>query len=453
MATPNTLKITDGTTTVDFIADSAYHVLRYAPAVATRFPAALVGRGVYSDVIDEMEIGVSGSTLLTKLKDLQNLLDQSVRWSRGEPVAAVNIVYEPESSSALLDAVILGAPGPNEPMIELPDDFPETPLYQYATVRLRFKRSGLWLGDNETKTVAGSANPTVLVMGAFGDLDIESPVILKLVGTPTPESIVWNSFILMTSALTSAGATSRLQILNAEGMALGAYTSVADSANEARNTNILRYTPAGTGAVDSDTENLTTPDTSARRWAMFINYSNNGSTSYKIRGNIHEEHQYSTTPWTAIAGGASDPKWIYLGSASLNNAITKVSVTIQASAASSSIDIDSVAMLAVDNEATDRAIAILPKTAGLATGADDLVIDHRLETHIQPAVYIDSTARVNQIYLGDARLYMRGKYMAVVWLATGGNAAGDWRATNPASGTVLSLGFEATRTVGLLTPK
>jgi hypothetical protein len=95
----------------------------------------------------------------------------------------------------------------------------------------------------------------------------------------------------------------------------------------------------------------------------------------------------------------------------------------------------------------------LPKTAGLATGADDLVIDHRLETHIAPAVYIDSAAKVNQIYRGDARLYMRGKYMAVVWLATGGNAVGDWRATNPSSGAVLSLGFEATRTVGLLTPK
>jgi hypothetical protein len=186
---------------------------------------------------------------------------------------------------------------------------------------------------------------------------------------------------------------------------------------------------------------------------MFINYRNNGGTAYKIRGNIHETHQYTTTPWSFIAGGASDPKWIYLGSVSLNEAIVKVSITVQADTAASNINFDSIAMLAVDNEATDRAIAILPKDVGLATGADDLVIDHRLETHLTPAVYIDSAAKVNQIYQGDARLYMRGKHIAVVWLATGGNAAGDWRATNPASGTVLALGFEATRAVGLLTPK
>src|SRR3990170_3534484 len=100
MATNTYLVITDGTTTVT-IADGAGGATNYkfaygtwAPAVAPLRRSQLGGRGPYGDVIEEMQLHITGSTVpnaLANLATLAQLLDQAERWSRGENVSAVLI--------------------------------------------------------------------------------------------------------------------------------------------------------------------------------------------------------------------------------------------------------------------------------------------------------------------------------------------------------------------------
>lgn len=444
---PTILKISDGTTTVDFVAStSAYAVTRWNPAVARRRDNLLGGRGPYEDVYEEMEITIHGTDALAQLSSLQDLLDQSTRWARGEPVSAVLLHYQPESTSTELKSTILGAA--DREMIELPGNFPDAPAYDYIEpIVLRFKRMGWWLGESVTGTSSSVQHPTVATISLTTSVSIESPVKLKLSDGALNDAGIDESFILMVSAATTTAAATRLLLLEAETLTTTAYTTALDAVSEARGNAVLRYTPTTTAFVESGRKTYTTEtDQGIKRWGVYLSYRNNSTTSgYQVRGLINVNEK---TPTLVIPEGTSLPTWAYMGSVVSDRPLLLASLEVAATATGGTIDFDVLAFMAMDGTATPNAIVPVPKSYGGSVADYDGTIDHRLLSHNSPSLWIDAGLGEAQGWRGDATFVMRGAAVAAVWLATDSTA---W--VQNKAGTPISSTFIATRLEGHLTPE
>ena len=446
------------TAEVDFVADAAYRVVSWSPAVAQRRVGDLGGRGPYEDVEEEMTIVITGASALSKLQTLMGTLDQAARWARGEPVGKVLFRYQPTAGSPELRAVVLGGGE-----VELPDKYALAPtLTVIDPVVVRFRRSALWLGDDEVKTDTTTGNPEVGVTSVFTPLQVAAPIKVEIEGLLGKETIVGDTFVLVTSGENAATAGKRIVVVAAEGLATsGYYTSVGDSANKARGT-VLRLTPGDAGAY-YDTIALSvgsTTDQYARRWGVFLNYRNNSATtSWRIGArlwNNYNANGVADTHMVVVPAGVSEPKWVFVGAASLPDSLERITLSIWASAASGTLDIDDVVLLAMDYPDCDRAIAVMNRAGNntISTTAD-LVIDHRLLERLSPAVYVQTGSAGGSWwpYQGDATLYMREGCLAVAvaWLATDAVVGSYWRATS--GGAAQSPSVRVTRTEAFLTPE
>jgi len=138
----------------------------------------------------------------------------------------------------------------------------------------------------------------------------------------------------------------------------------------------------------------------------------------------------------------SDPKWVYAGS--LTASAPNFYIAITASAASGSLDIDTI--VGLDAATLDaRVIAIGDGVGDIVTSpAPNLIIDHRLATHSSPLIkWYDAIA-----YQGNAYLSTPYDQIKVTVLAAIG---GYWTAVNPSSGnlaTSLTYSFRK----GVLSP-
>lgn len=449
------LKISDGTTTVDFASStSGYSVTRWNPAVAKRRSDLLGGRGPYEDTVEEMELTIHATDAMTKLKTLQGLLEQSQRWARGEPVSAVLLHYQPESTSTEYKSTILGASTGD--MVQLPRNFLMTPVMDYIDpVTIRFRRLGLWLGASATATSSAAEHPTTLTVNLTTSVPFESPVVLKLASAARSDRGAPPSFILMASGATTTEAATRLLVIEAENLHLSGgsgYGTAADTTNKARGGVVLRYTPASGGWVDSAVASVySSSDNNARRWGVFLNYRNNSTAAgYQVK--LRMDNVY--TPVLTVPEGTSNPTWAYLGSTARAIPLQTLELFIKASAASGSIDFDSIVLLAMDSEATARVVA--PVQNELATTvvypAEPVYIDHQLLSRPSAKVWVNVGIGTAQGYRGDATLMMRGAAVACAWLGAGETTSTYWRVTDTA-GTVISSAFTATRLEGRLSPE
>lgn len=152
------LQITDGTTTVDFVADSDYGLLGWPLKVASRRRSKLSERSPYNLVQESLSIFIAGSDAQdaqTNLLNLIKLLDQSQAFANNDTSkTAVRLVYQPNAISAdSFEAVIMG--NNNTPMVQLPR------IYQTSAatatidnISINFLREGLWVESTE-ETVSG----------------------------------------------------------------------------------------------------------------------------------------------------------------------------------------------------------------------------------------------------------------------------------------------------------
>lgn len=440
--------------TVDFINDSAYRLLSWSPAVATRRANILGGRGPYADVVETMRIFIGGADVLSKLTTLTQLMEQAERWSKGEDVNPVILQIQATSTSPLLEAIIHGPPAPGEPTIELPGNFADAPvLSAIDNLTLQFKRSGLWLKLNYSPTTSSSAaNPSALTVTLPTAPSADSPYDISLTNMPWSESVVWNSYVLATSADTAANAAKKLFIIEAESMALGIGTpsSVSDTTNKARGDSVLRFTFASAGNLDSNPVDVSaTAHTSIRRWSLFASCrTNSTTTSFQVKVGIGSDSRYSWGRPVTVAADQNDgnPFWLYLGQVALPSRLKQVALNV-VSDGSGTIDFDSLAILASDSAITSSAVAIPAQSQTAATlGATrKLSINHAMHFGIHPFVYIlDGTKEHFQNYSGNP-VFIAGVNepgLAVAWLACGRYNEAYWRATNT-SGTVLSNQLEA----------
>lgn len=449
------LKISDGTTTVDFLNDAAYRVVRWSPAVAARRQGE-IGRGPYEEVIEEMELFIGGATAAVKLATLRQLMDQAERWGRGENATVVYIHYKLASASTEVTAPIFGPPAPGEPAIILPERYDDNPATQAIDpVVLRFRRLGIWLAASDSAASSSVTHPTTATILLTGTAYADSPYRLSIAGMPWNEEVIWNSFILATNADTTANAAKKLVIVEAETMAagIGEPSSDSDSANKARGNNILNFNFGSAGTIEGTAEDIsasTHPD--VRRWAVFVSCRNNSAVDFRVGMYGASGGRYAFTGWKTVEANANDndPFWMHVGWISLRQQLKFIYLAVEADSPGS-IDFDAVALLASDDPVYDRAVAILADetatTGTTLTGSRVLSVYHALDYDIRPYVYIiQGSDLLSQDYSGDPALFVRADRpaLAVAWLACGRWNTAYWRATD-SSGNVLASAFTAER--------
>lgn len=459
------LKITDGTTTVDFLASAGtYRVTSWSPAVAGRRASEIGGRGPYEDVTEEMRIVVTGATAAASLETLQKLLDQAARWGAGEPVTAVKLHYKATTSSDELRAVILGPAKPGEPMIDLPDAVVDAAAVGVIDgVRLKFRRSGAWLGDEETmQSATAQKNPVVTTISAagFGAVNTDSPYVLTLLGLNN-RAQVYESFFLITSGATDTAAT-RILVFNAKDLAnAGRYTSVSDSYDSVSG-NVLRFTAqtADTTYASTQKQFSSAVLSGARRFAVFANIRNASTGTFTLQvlfSSDSTEQVAATNPITIGTTGYDEPRYAFLGMVSTNAKTDRIAFSMSGDTASQYVDFDSVVVMAVDNPVSDRVIAIPAGGSALnfSPNTYGFKLDHRLETHTTPQAWIDASDTIVMPYNGDISLWMSAGHTVVkfAWLGTGGIYSDRWRVAIDELGTIPSNHVSVARLEAFLIPR
>ena len=466
------LVFTDGTTTVTVQDGSGgatnYPLVRrgWAPAIAGLRASPLAGQTPYDDVTEQMTIEVNGPTAanaLANLATLMKLLEQAARWYRGENETAVLVKFAPHgstvsSTAAPLQAAILGgAAGPSDPGLRLTPEWDEVGRnYVIRNVVVSFTRRGLWLHTTTEANSPAAANNGELVTFTLTARDVKCPT--KLAFTNFAQG--WGAgerfsapFVLVGDAV---GGSAPIAIVNAEGGTATAYTSVNPSLN-ARNTNVLRFTPTNTSERQSGALLPSLPSTT-RLVAIFANVLPSTTVTFKVRARIDSVLQAQYTPYVVIPTDANQSAhWIFLGIVPISGAINNAYLFITADAASSSLDIDT--LVFADAEAVQVVgcdSADNPSGGGnyfaVVTGTG--TIDHRLLTKPTPSFVDGSTPMLAK---GDLTIMTKAASVYAVLLGTGGGSTaskgyGNFRQSDT-SDNVLQNTWTATRSTAYLVPQ
>lgn len=443
MATQTYLAITDGTLSATY-ADGNGGATNYqfayggwSPTVATLRQTVLGGLSPYTEVVEEIVTHVTGATpdaVLANVGTLMQLIEQAERWSKGENVAGVVIKYSPggstvSSAASPMQAVILGrAPGDASPVINLPGTFESKQLKtgKYVLgIRLRFLRRGEWLHTTETKTAALVDNGEIATLQTFTARAAWSPCDVSLTRVDG-RSTFPAGYLLMADG-DASGANKALEILNAESMTATGFTSVADAAKFARNTNVLRYTPTGTAETNTGAQNFAGAiNGGSGPLAIFANVRNNSTTTvFKLRAAVGfsgSRTQY-TSRVVLPAQAAAYPYWVCIGLVSGRDAKSLI-LYLTASAASGTLDIDSIVVVNLAQRVAICQIAF----DRLGT----LNVKHNLldSTFFPKSIYLTATTDFDQNYSGERLIFGRSSKMYGLLLATGASyvpSADHWR--------------------------
>ena len=338
----------------------------WSPNVSKRKSNLLSGNVSYQPVIEEITLNIIGATAAICRHNLQllaNMLDQADRWYDGQIITPVRVWYQPKGSTAaaVYNTLVLGNRSIDD-WLQLPVTFDETgQIYRVNGVVVRFLRAGLWLQND----AANTANTGALANGNIGSLTL--PTVNNI---PSPCDCLFGTFAtasipqpVPTSVLIVAGRNkptnvARLVKVDAEGMTTaGKYTSVNDAARNAVNGSILRYTPTDTLYNESNYNSVTI---AGNVFAIYATVRNNSTTTtFKIKvtcaaatSATSASVARSTTPETYIDASIQTPRVVFLGTLARTGPTMNLNVTIQSSAAASSLDIDSIVIVAIDDELT-----------------------------------------------------------------------------------------------------
>lgn len=227
---PQTLELTDGTTTVNFLGSSVYLTnAGWAPAVARRRRSELGNRSDYENVVEEITVNVTGA--LTALRQINELLDQAHRWYLGDPSASpVRLRYRPDNST--LGGIVLEAPvygALDDSPVELPNTFNDLlQVSEVNQVTIRLVRGPLWLNPTAETATSNTVSTLATVMSCTFTANHHtlSPVDISLIA-PTATSIGNETEIGI--SLIFAPSASAFTIITGAAMTGGATTSTSGS--------------------------------------------------------------------------------------------------------------------------------------------------------------------------------------------------------------------------------
>lgn len=366
----------------------------WQPAVPKKHVNILSGQGPYEDVIEEMTLNILGNSAddcINNLQALWKLLDQANRWSYNEYVPPVSIYYQPKGSvlSAPLRADIL-ANLSDQSILSLPPTYDDVGhIWRINGVTIRFLRRGEWLGaiDTASNTAAqiGRLSSTIALATGNG---ISAPTDLKLgdFNTTTMPTALQNSALIVGDYLTSAvlGDVRNVDELNPALQATGVkYTSVADGANNAPWTNVLRYTPTDTAYNESTPQAISVMH--GKNFAIYIlARTNAGSTGFLVKlAEVRTTGARITTRPVLIDGSTLNPRIVPLGvialagpdlTAGVVTSSCLVAFQIAALSVAGSLDIAQLILAGIDDETTS--IFELDPFTLLAGASSSINVDH-----------------------------------------------------------------------------
>lgn len=437
--------MTDGTTTVTF-QDGSGGVPNYglapdgfSPSLAGVRESPLAGAGPYEEVIEQLTITITGATAsaaYANLATLAKLLEQAERWARGENETAVLFKVAPQgstisSTSAPLQYTVLGrAPGDGTVGVAVGGRWlAGGNTFQLDDINVAFKRLGVGLlaeanasssattnGDLASITLAATTNPSPVRFAITNVANYQQ----------TGSTHNWTGGYLLHTDKASA-----IDIIaTTPSAAATGYSDVNDSAQKARSTSVLRYTPIDT--TERKTYFYTTNIAStAKQGAVFINARNNSATTgFTVRLVFYVAGASFSTPPLYIPpySSAASPKWYMAGNVPLTGQ-TLFRIQITATAASGSMDIDTVVVLDVSHPYS-YAITVPPQSMDadfVQAMPGTLTFNHQLLSAPEPV------ANYGQVYLpvntvGDHAPFNKGG--TIYMLALLGGSAADknyWR--------------------------
>ncbi len=181
------------------------------------------------------------------------------------------------------------------------------------------------------------------------------------------------------------------------------WSAVNDAANNAVNTNVLRYTPTGTAESQSGTV-PTSPNLGGGVWAIYFSARNNSATtSFLVRFRVVSPGTVYVfnSPLVPIPANATQPQYYFGGIVSARANLNGFAILATASAASGSLDFDNVVFVNLQDNGRVLGVRGISTQSALRT----LTINPSTVTEKEPV--IDEGFGI----LGDARLFF--KNMAV----------------------------------------
>jgi hypothetical protein len=409
------VRITDGVTTCDLMDGINYSVAKggWIPNIASLRKSMLGGAGPYADVTEEIGIHVLGATpaaCLANLAKLNGLIDQAVRWARGEPVIAVLLQYTPPGGNQLLQAAIVGWASRDESAsLNLGARFHmDLNAATIQDVRLQIVRKGLWLGAPET-VVGTAADNGVIQELTFGWTDTTlAPLKLSLATTPTT--------ILDYNALLLVGANAAsMQVLDTSIMTpTGTWVDTAETPVTGFGPKFMRLTAAA-GSM-SLVSGCTLPST-ARQIAAFVLVRNNHATAtFTVQAALVTPNSFLSLGATQVIGtGANQPQWVSLGTLSVPATPSNATLTFTASTTTGSptLDVDTLVLLDVTPGYGGYAIQLKAYQVGT------LVVDPRALTAPSSLAYAENAGIMKYgTFLGDTFVCNIGNKAATLLLCT-----------------------------------
>lgn len=462
-----TLKLTDGTTTVDFgnISTGNYPLQMggYVPKVNGLRAAAIGGRGIYEEVEETITFDVVDTTAggcYSRLNTLSKLLLQATRFARGEAVTPVKLQYSPDgatvsSSGSPLEALVVGCPDSNPAGVGLAPTIDQTGyLFRITDVSITIIR-GVWLQGTEVQSVAGNVNGQIASYTFATNVDYLSP-------TDAFISAITNGYTQPLVMFVMGSGSNSIQVgaIASTGTPPGdpQYTYVNDSANNSRVTNVLRMTPTDT--TERWCQAITYGTfTAGKRYAVLLSCRNNSSTtSFGLRLSV----QYKTPHIVPILyseqriikpySGSAAPGYVSLGTfvaPITSSADAALIIGVTASAASGSIDFDTIVLVEIDN----ASVVQFRNPTKLPTGVnktEDVYIENQYLTALTMRVrsYSKSTVAEFIEVRNGGDLLSSGTAVKTLFLGTDGTL---WN--QGVSGSPYTLSIDLTRTRVHISPE
>jgi len=461
-----TLKITDGTTNIDFTG-SYYKILTaggWAPRRAGRRQSQLAGMSPYEDVLETMYIRIVGTSVaacLGALEDLSELLDQAERWGRGENVTPVEIQYKPlgSASASAVTANIIGPPEGGD-FLTLPSDFDAIDDRNYALgthanpIILQFVRRGLWLGDTETDTSgASSGNPEIQNTTSFTNASaVHVPYNFRAYINRAALTEAYDVWTLIQNE------TSKIKLIEVEDMTLSASGT---STPTFQDTVVAAASGGYVGTMDfnhgDNTGNAISSGLSAKSgsptWAWWIVADNRSGADINIQVSTYNKAaNISYGPTVIIPAGDTAPTVYFLGVTTTRPepAIVQFDLSMTDGSSTGEIDFDYMFGICMDDNAH-----VIHTPAVFEQDTDTyLHFNHNLDGGLYPTVYEtdDGTTSIREYpsYDGNAGIYMSDEGSRWV-LIVGVDGKGDWR-IDDGSGSEATITIQMVMTEGYLTP-
>lgn len=484
------LALTDGTTTCT-LSDGANGSTNYppqsggwAPNVAALNQSLLGGRGLYTDVVEEITINVRDTTAALcygRLDTLARLLDQADHWwLRTETVSPVLLKYAPQgstiaSTAAPLAALVLGrVAGDTTGATQLPPSF-DSAGNQFVTygVTIKILRRGQWIGASESASAAAAANPSVLTITMPSTANLASPLEIDFTGFT---SSAGTGTVDIPSGFLFVGANNSFSLQQAEaggtgGLAAGAtYVSTADATARASGGNVgrLNHNLATIGAESAISFTLPAAFLNSTRIGVYVTYRNNAAISWTLRAEgfltVASSASPNYTPITNIAAAAGNPTAIYLGAIANRRGFDTVRLRAATVAGAGTPTIDFDTILIVDLSSGQTHVVSqqgMPTTAIGASFASknvQIAVSNSPNTLRDPETRLDvlTTAAVLPITpLGDTALNGKGLTLQAIWYATHlyAGATPYWTTQNNAGSAILNIGATITRQLAYLSPQ